>query len=261
MNPIDHAINSAPKYFICEGTMSPHVYFNQNSDHAVLKFSLLCLPQSQGLSYLLAYSRRHGIKSYGFKCHLCQFIATACEYLLGVIMHLLSMLHASFKFILSWVVEWIGNRGLWGLKDLAVGHSWWLAVPGFLIRPASQVQGSTSSMAAAYTMSLALISSHGAISFTWRSSKKIHHVIFVNAFLFTQLPRSAHQSHPGSPASLRSWFSVNRVQSVAFNSYLSNRKWNLKETRPPGKSRWKLLLMGHGGNFSNKCFRTRYLLK
>lgn len=48
------------------------------------------------------------------------------------------------------------------------------------------------------------------------------------------------------------------VQSEALNSYLfilSSRKWNLKETWPPGKNPWKLLLMGHGGNFWNKCFR------
>ena len=101
-------------------------------------------------------------------------------------------------------------------------------------------------------------SSHGAISLPWRSSRnKIHHVTFFNTSLFTWLLCSTRQSYPGSPASLRSLCSPNPVQSVALNGYLSNRKWNLKETRPPGKSRWKLLLMGHGANFWNKCFRTQ----
>ena len=120
-------------------------------------------------------------------------------------------------------------------------------------------------------------SSSGTIALTWRRSKiKVCHLVFSNAFLFIDLlystcnPRLAsqlcftHQSHSGSPASCWSWFSVKWVQSVALNSYLfilSNRKWNLKETRPPGKSRWKLLLMGHRGNFWNKCFRTKCLLK
>lgn len=153
MNPIDHAINSAPKYFICEGTMSPMSISIRILTMLCWNFLFsACLKVRGSLIFWHAlitqlYSRRHGIKSYGFKCLLCQFIATACDYLLGV-MHLLNMLHASFKFTPSLVVE----------QDLAVGHGWRLAVPGFLIRPADQIQGSTSSMAADYTVSLALIS-------------------------------------------------------------------------------------------------------
>lgn len=149
-------------------------------------------------------------------------------------------------------------RRLMELKDLAVGHSWWVVVPRLLPRPPAKC-----SMAAGdYLPCLSIPCSCGAISLSWGSSQnKIQHVIFLNAVLFTWPLCSTHQSHPGSPASLRPWFSVNPVQSVVLNSYLSNRKWNWKETRPPGKSWWKLLLMGQGGNVWNKCFRTKGLLK
>lgn len=118
----------------------------------------------KGFSYLLACSyyaipgcsRKHDVKSYGLKCYLCQFIATVCEYLLGA-MHLLSMLHASLEFTPPRVVEQRSSWGSWRLKHLAVGHSWWVAMPGFLLRPPGQVQESTSNMATEYTVPLAFI--------------------------------------------------------------------------------------------------------
>lgn len=187
------------------------------------------------------YSRKSGVKLYRFKQHLRQFIATTCEYLLGV-MHLLSMLHTSCEFTPAFAVEQVDDRGSCELKELAVGHSWWVVVPRLPPRPQAKC-----SMAADDTISLAFLSPAPAGQFLSLGGavkiKSKNNVIFFNAILFT-LPLCFHQSYPGSPASLRPWFSLNPVQSVALNSYLSNRKWNWKETRPPGKSWWKLLLMG-----------------
>lgn len=112
-----------------------------------------CIAQS------LVCSRKSGVKLYRFKQHLRQFIATMCEYLLGV-MHLLSMFHITCEFTPAFAVEQIGDRGSCELKDLAVGHSWWVVVPRLPPRPQAKC-----SMAADDTISLAFLSTAPAGQF------------------------------------------------------------------------------------------------